>query len=63
MAGTPIAGFGRRKVGGITVNVQDHAAGRVLDDGERVGGGVVYEPVAFVLGELGGGGLCGGNCA
>ena len=44
------AGFG--KVGGITVEVQDHVTGAVSDGGVRVGRRIIEEPNICVTGFL-----------
>ena len=44
------AGFG--KVVGVTVEVQDHVTGAVLDGGVRLGRSIIEEPKSWVTGFL-----------
>ena len=44
------AGFG--KVGGVTVEVQDHVTGNVSDGSVRVGHSIIEEPNGCVMGCL-----------
>ena len=57
------AGLGLGKVGSVSVVVEDHVTGEVLDDGIRMGGCVVEQVHDSVGGGLGGAGLLGGNGA
>ena len=57
-AGTA-SGFWLRKVGGVTVDVQDHVAGVVADGRVWMRGGVIDQPKDGAVGVLGGFGLLG----
>ena len=46
--------FGPREIRGVTIDMQDHAAGRIVDGRISIGRGVVEEPNDLVVGLLGG---------
>ena len=52
-----------QKIGGVTVEMEDHVTVQIADGCARMGSGVVEEPEDLIVGLLGGLGLLGGDRA
>ena len=61
MAVGTASGFGLRELQGITMDVEDHVDGRILDGRIRIGRGVFEEPNDLVVSLIGGSSFLCGN--